>query len=80
MRLEIWKLSFGVPQGSAQLLSVEGTYVTFYTLESLERGSMVVGDFSTSLRCARNDRGGERFEERELRFEEERRQTVRLQE
>lgn len=30
---------------------------------------MVKGDFSTPLRCTRNDRDGERFEERELRFE-----------
>ena len=37
------------PQGFAQLLPEEGAYVTFYTLESLERGSMVVGDFSTPL-------------------------------
>ena len=48
-------LSFGVPQGFAQLLSGEGACVTFYTLESLERGDTVLGDFSTSLRCARND-------------------------
>ena len=42
-------LIFGVPQGSAQLLPGEGACVTFYTLESLERGCMVAGDFSTSL-------------------------------
>ena len=49
------------PQVSAQLLPGEGAYVTFYTVEALEWGSMVPGDFSTSLRFARNDRG-ERFE------------------
>ena len=43
------------PQGFAQLLPGEGACVTFYTLESLERGCMVEGDFSTALRSARND-------------------------
>ena len=42
-------LSLGVPQGSAQLLPEEGACVTFYTLESLERGGMVVGDFRAPL-------------------------------
>ena len=37
-----------VPQ-CYSLLPGEGACVTFYTLESLERGGMVVGDFSTSL-------------------------------
>ena len=43
------------PQGSAQLLPGEGACVTFYAVRSMERGSMAVGDFSTSLRYVRND-------------------------
>ncbi len=37
-------------QSYAGLPPEEGVYVTFYTLESLERGDMVEGDFSTALR------------------------------
>ena len=44
------KIYFGVPQGSAQLLSGEGACVTFYAVRSMERGSMAVGDFSTLWR------------------------------
>lgn len=37
-------------QSYAGLPPEEEAYVTFYTLESLERGDMVEGDFSTALR------------------------------
>lgn len=37
-------------QSYAGLPPEEGAYVTFYTLESLKRGDMVEGDFSTALR------------------------------
>ena len=49
------KFSRTYPQGSAQLLSGEGACVTFYAVRPMEWGSMAVGDFSTPLRCARND-------------------------
>ena len=41
-----------------QLLSGEGACVTFYTLESLERGGMVVGDFGASLEMIIGPRSG----------------------
>ena len=50
------KSSWTYPQGSAQLLPGEGACVTFYAVRPMERVSMAVVDFSTPLRCARNDR------------------------
>ena len=42
-------------QSYAGLPPEEGAYVTFYAIGALEWGSIVLGDFGVSLRCARND-------------------------
>ena len=49
-------MSFGpILSPIGQLLPEKGAYVTFYAVGALERDGMVLGDFSTPLRSARND-------------------------
>ena len=51
-------LSFGVPQGFAQLYPGEGACVTYCSVESLGLGSMVAGDFGASLEMIIGPRSG----------------------